>query len=140
MAKDKLRNWVPETLSCLLTFDKATERWVGRCLDLDLATSGKTDKAAWENLGKVIKAHVETCWRRNREALKKHRAPQEDWDLFNHLSAKNKPARSDKITFDLVEPEFAEEVVQLWMTGLEFLPAGSECANKEATSSVSAVH
>jgi len=135
MAKEKLQDFIPGPLSCLLLFDKATEKWIGTCLDLGLTTSGNTDKAAWENLGKVIKVHVELCWRRNRGALVKHRAPKEDWDLFSALSAKKEPFRSDKITFDLVEPE--NQLEPLWMKGLEILQ-GTNC-EQEATS-VSAVN
>ena len=135
MAKDRLSDWLPETLCCLLSFDKQTSRWVGKCLDLGLTTSGKTDKAAWENLTKVVKAHVETCWRRNREALVKNRAPDAEFDLFKHLGEKE-PGRRDKITFDLIEPE--NEIGPLWIEGLEFLPQGTGC--ETAGPAIQAVH
>lgn len=140
MARERLRDFLPDTLSCLLTFDKATDLWLGTCLNLGLTTSGKTDKLAWENLGKVVRRHVEVCWRRDREALNRHRAPQSEWDLFDFLKKKaqerNEPFRSEKITFDLVEPE--NELGPLWINGLELLPEAVSHAKKGA--SVSAVH
>lgn len=127
MTTDRLANWLPDTLRCLLSFDKETSRWVGKCLDLGLTTSGKTEKITWDNLGKVVKAHVETCWRQNRkEALMKHRASQVEFASFETLQKKN-PGKGwrDKITFDLIEPETG--LGPVWMEALELLPQGTGC-------------
>jgi hypothetical protein len=134
MASDRLRDFLKDDLSCLLRFDKATERWLGHCLDLDLVTSAKTEAAAWDNLRKTIKAHVELCWKRDREALRRNRAPQADWDLFKHLQGKGE-GRRDKIVFDLLEPELVGGPI--WVEALES-PMGIDCG--KAATGFQAVH
>lgn len=110
-------NLIPDTLRCLLTLDRETERWNGHCLDLDIVTSGKDAEQAWQNLRAVVRLHVEHCFTNWQEGLK-FRASGEEISVFDALSAKH-PMRREKITFNLVPPQKAEEPPPLWIEAVE---------------------
>lgn len=110
---------LPDNLSCVLSFDKETQRWVGHCLDFDLATSGKTDSEAWKNLLHIVKMHVEHC-SINYCAGFRHKAPPQQWALFKKLAAQQTPHRSDKIAFNLVPFKREEDEQELWIKGVEW--------------------
>src|SRR4029077_4276169 len=112
---------IPDVLSCLLTRDAETGRWLAHCLDLDLITSGKDEDAAWSNLKGVLRAHVESCFTHWQEGLT-FRASREEFDLFEKLKATQQNFRSDKIEFRLTPPK--TEVTPLhphWMQGVEWI-------------------
>lgn len=126
---------IPKVLSCLLSEDAQTKRWLAHCLDFDLVTSGTDEDQAWKNLKSVVRLHVEQCFTHWQEGLAK-RAPQPDWETFKSLDKQQEIVRTEKITFKLVAktPEFKP----LWMRGVE-LNEGVERLGSQA-SSVSQVH
>ena len=72
---------IPKILSCLLTLDKETGRWNGHCLDFDIVTSGVDEDEAWQNLKAVVRLHVEECFNKWPDGLKRT-ASQERWNCF----------------------------------------------------------
>lgn len=129
---------IPDVLSCLITHDAATNRWLGHCLDFDLITSGKTPDAAWEHILGVVKVHVENCFTHHRAGLR-FRARQQHWDLFEALNKKTDLFRQEKITLRLVQPE-EEQQPPVWMKGIE-TEFGGACGRPDsAATAVSAVH
>ena len=112
------QNLIPPVLRCLLHHDVETGRWNGHCLDLDLATSGKTADQAWENLRAVVRLHVEHCFTNWQDGLK-FRATSDEISSFEKLKLLH-GARSEKITFNLVPPQKQEEPPPpLWIEAVE---------------------
>ena len=108
-----------KVLSCLLSIDEQTGRWLAHCLDFDLMTSAKTQDAAWENLRKVVRVHVEHCFTFHQDGLKLEAEPHE-WEDFrrieDQLKADNMPIRTEKITLKLTPPKPCGEI---WIRGVE---------------------
>jgi predicted RNase H-like HicB family nuclease len=108
---------VPSPLRCLLFVDKETSRWVAHCLDFDLATSGKDEDAAWDNLKSVVRLHVEHCFTHHHEAFNK-KASEAEFARFEALKKVQPEFRSEKISFRLVPPK-TQFSAPLWMHGFE---------------------
>ena len=125
---------VPNPLSCLLFVDKETKRWVAHCLDFDLATSGKDEDAAWDNLKSVVRLHVEHCFTHFHDAFNK-KASTEEFERFEALKKAQPEFRSEKISFKLVPPK-TPAVPALWMHGFE----GSAWNEPSQCSSVPQIH
>lgn len=106
---------IPDLLSCVLSRDEETGRWLGHCLDFDLVTSGKTEDEAWKNLRGVVKMHIEHCFTHHRAGLTL-RADEEEWDLFR-ASSRTQPARRDKIVLNLIPPPEHEHT--FWIQAIE---------------------
>jgi len=119
---------IPDVLSCLITHDAATNRWLGHCLDFDLITSGKTADAAWEHICGVVKVHVENCFTHHQDGLR-FRAGKQHWDLFSALKKKSNLFRQEKITLRLVRPEEAP-TPPVWMQGIETQFGGASGRSK----------
>lgn len=118
---------IPPVLSCLLTKDKETGRWIGHCLDFDIVTSGLDDDLAWKNLKEVVTLHVENCFTHWQPGLRRS-ASQERWQVFNRLCDPAKPFRQEKIHFHLVAAPIPDEQ---WMKAFS-LPEGID-GNIEST-------
>lgn len=109
---------IPNPLSCVLFEDKETKRWVGHCLDFDLATSGRDEDTAWLNLKAIVRTHVEHCFTNWQEGLMRRKAPEEFFAVLAALKEVQTEYRSDKISFTLVPPKM-DSVPSLWMHGFE---------------------
>jgi predicted RNase H-like HicB family nuclease len=125
----------PDVLRCLLKPDPESKKWVGHCLDFDLVTSGRTLDSAWDNLRAVVKLHVEHCFTHHRDGLE-FRASENDFAVFDALKRASTFVRTEKITFDLVQPEF--DLPPVWVECAEDL-AGVICGDS-TTTAVPAVH
>jgi hypothetical protein len=110
---------VGKVLSCLLSKDEQTGRWLAHCLDFDLLTSAKSQDTAWENLRKIVRVHIEHCFTFHEDGLKLKAEPHE-WSDFkrikDHLESEGIPIRTDKITLRLIPVESGGE---LWIRGVE---------------------
>ena len=120
----------PQVFSCLLSKDEQTGRWLAHCLDFDLMTSAKSQDIAWENLRKVVRAHIEHCFTFHQDGLKM-RAEDHEWANFREIEVRLKeqqiPIRTEKITLKLTPTKSGRE---LWIRGVEIL------ANPAATPSI----
>ncbi len=87
---------IPAKLSCLLTLNPETDRWIAQCLDFNIVTSGDDDNSAWESLQKVLKLHIDECLTLSPENLQIKAAP-EHWNTFKQLEAAGTPAWSAKL-------------------------------------------
>jgi predicted RNase H-like HicB family nuclease len=94
---------MPKKFSCLLSPDMETGRWNGHCLDFDIATSGKDEESAWQNLKLIVRYHIEDCFEKWPEGLSRT-ASQDRWKRFEFLRAKGGMFRQDKIHLNLVTP------------------------------------
>src|ERR1700721_2415759 len=96
-----------KVLSCLLSKDEQTGRWLAHCLDFDLLTSAKTEDTAWENLRKVVRVLIEHCFTFHKGGLKLEAEPHE-WADFKRIEkrllADGVPIRTEKITLKLLTP------------------------------------
>lgn len=110
-----------KVLSCLLSKDGQTGRWLAHCLDFDLLTSAKTEEIAWENLRKVVRAHIEHCFAFHREGLELQ-AESSEWSEFRRVEKRlmddGLPIRTEKITLKLATPTkpWGDD---LWIKGVE---------------------
>jgi hypothetical protein len=120
---------IPEVLSCILSPDPETGRWNGHCLDFDIATSGKDEEIAWNNLKLIVRHHIEECWERWPEGLQIRTASQERWKRFELLKKNQKMARQDKLHLNLVKPHEHEE--DFWIQALEF-PKDDGCGKTQS--------
>lgn len=121
---------IGKVLSCLLSKDERTGRWLAHCLDFDLMTSAKTQDTAWENLRKVVRVHIEHCFTFHQDGLKLEAEPQEWSDFKNiehRLKAEELPIRTEKITLKLNPPRTLAEF-ELWIRGVETLGERSATA------------
>jgi len=123
---------LPKVLSCLLTKDAETGRWIGHCLDFDIVTSGLNQDSAWSNMKEVVRLHVEQCFTNWHPGLK-IRAKQDRWDIFESLEKSEMPFRQDKIEFDLVAPA-VDDLHALWLKALA--PFEGSCHGKIETAQV----
>lgn len=115
---------LPERIRCLLDQDDQTGAWIGHCLDFDLVTSGESPDLAWNNLKSVVKLHIEHCFTHDQNGLDFHRAPDEDFALFEKLTNDHRLFRSDKINLNLVAPK-APDQISFWIQGAELDYAAS---------------
>jgi hypothetical protein len=128
---------IPEVISCLISQDGSSKRWIGHCLDFNLVTSGKDPDKAWAHLCGVIKVHVEHCFTHHHDGLK-FRAADEHWQLFENLKKKQKMMRTEKITLRLVERKDGSGEPPFWVQGVE-AGLGGTCVSNTAAA-VPAVH
>lgn len=87
-----IKTTLPDKLKCLLTLNPNTNRWIARCLDFNIVSSGDDIKSAWRNLQDVIKMHIEECIDHSQENLQISSAP-EYWKIFEKLESENKIPR-----------------------------------------------
>ena len=115
---------IPKVLRCFLWQDSETGRWLARCLDFDIATSGKDEDRAWKHLSAVVRLHVEHCFTHWQDGLK-FRASDDDIALFDAMKKQQDVVRTEKITFNLVPPQKLEHLSPLWMQGIELTQGAS---------------
>jgi len=108
---------INEVLSCVLWRDADTSRWLGHCLDFDVATSGRTEDEAWANLRDIVRAHIEHCFTHHRDGLRLTASDQE-WKTFRFLKGRQPMLRSEKITLRLVPPQ-KDPARQFWIQSVE---------------------
>src|SRR5258707_63699 len=87
-----------EILSCTLSRDAETSRWLAHCLNFDLITSGKDQDSAWQNLIRIVRAHIEHSLTFHHAGDLVLRASDEEWELFNRSKKSQKNFRSEKVT------------------------------------------
>lgn len=138
MSSTEKQSTIPRILSCLLSEDGQTKRWLAHCLDFDLVTSGNDEDQAWKNLKSVVRLHVEQCFTHWPDGLGT-KASKENWAIFESLHLQQDMMRTEKITFKLVAK--TPEIQPLWMRGAE-LGILNEGADRLGTtaSSISQIH
>lgn len=108
---------IPLPIKCILSEDRETGLWIGRCLDFGLVTSGKTVEDAWTNLKSVVKVHLEHCLTQDESGLIQHRASDEEFTKFDD-SSQTEQFRSENIKLNLIAPK-VPTARSFWIRGVE---------------------
>jgi hypothetical protein len=86
----------------ILVFPQTPKTWTARCLEHDLAASGRTAEAAIDTLIRIAQAHIAFDARHGREPLSAfHGAPRQYWSAFAQSKQTERPLevrRSDTFT------------------------------------------
>lgn len=68
-------------IACLTWRDKDTGVFISHCLNYDLMQCGDTMDEAWLNLKAAMKHHIEYCWSRYPNGLRRQ-ANKDSWQRF----------------------------------------------------------
>jgi hypothetical protein len=105
-------------LSCLTWWDKETNVYISHCLNYDLMETGGTREESRKNLKMVMKHHIEHCYSRYPQGLKRS-APPEQWQEF-FLSLQKNPQGvvMDQLDIDPLPP-LPEHSIPIWIQGVD---------------------
>jgi hypothetical protein len=115
------------SLSCLISRDQVTGKFIGHCLDHDIMECGATADEAWGNLKGIIKREIE----QNRTGGVNRQARKECWDSFFEAVKRN-PERLKVETIEIDPPApLPKNEVEIWLQKftLEELWNGPHCVS-----------
>ena len=109
-------------LSCLTWRDPQSSVYISHCLNYDLKETGANLEESWQNLKIVMKHHIEHCYSRYPQGLRRS-ASKECWQEFylalqKQLQENPQGVVVEKLDIDPLPP-LPEYEIPIWVQGVE---------------------